>query len=233
MRFSPLPLILAVLALGVTAAPAAASTADAIIKDCSTSPTGLLTGSYAKSDLRDARKLVRGDIAEYTGCMDAINAALNARAPDNGNNNSNGGNGGNGGNGSNGSNGSNGGNTSPGTSSPGSTPGSSSGSDGSFGSTAGSTSNAPGNGSGDGGASSGTTPAPAPAPTPAPTQQAGSGAPVRVGGTTVTPGIPASFSDDRRALPTPLIAFLVLLAAGAIGFGAPTIGRRVLARRRA
>ncbi len=232
MRIAPLPLIIAVLALGGSAAPAAASTADAIIKDCSNSQTGLLTGSYSKSDLRDARKLVRGDIAEYTGCMDAINAALN-RSDGSGSNN-NGGNSGTGGSGDGtggGGTGTDGGSGLGGTGTGGST-----GSDGSFGSTAGSnsTGSTPGTGGTTGGA--GTTPG-APAtpvtPTPAPVQQAGSGAPVTLGGETVTPGIPASYESDRRSLPTPLVAFLVLLAAAAIGFGAPTIGRRVLARRRA
>lgn len=233
MRIAPLPLIIAVLALGGSAAPAVASTADAIIKDCSNSQTGLLTGSYSKSELRDARKLVRGDIAEYTGCMDAINAALN-RSSGSGSN-SNGGN--------NGSNGTNGGGTAGGGSGTdgsnglgGTGTGGGSGSDGSFGSTAGSDST--GSSPGAGGATSGddtTSGAPSTpgTPTPAPVQQAGSGAPVTLGGEIVTPGIPASYESDRRSLPTPLVAFLVLLAAAAIGFGAPTIGRRVLARRRA
>jgi hypothetical protein len=229
MRIASLTFCFVVLALGLTAVSASASTADAIIKDCSNSPTGLLTGSYSKSDLRDARKLVRGDIAEYTGCMDAINAALSARSASNG--------------GDGGSNGSNtGGNTGAGGTGGSGTGGSGSSGDnglggssgdGSYGSTAGTT-GTPGDTT-SGGTPDGTptTPQTPAAPAPAPTQQAGSGAPVAVGNQTITPGIPASFSDDSRALPTPLIAFLVLLAAGAIGFGAPTIGRRVLARRRA
>jgi hypothetical protein len=229
MRIAPLPLIIAVLALGGSAAPAAASTADAIIKDCSNSQTGLLTGSYSKSELRDARKLVRGDIAEYTGCMDAINAALN-RSDGSGSNGS----GGNSGSGGSGGGTGGGGSGTDGSSGLGGTgTGGGTGSDGSFGSTAGSDSTGSTPGTGGTTSGDGTTPATPVTPTPAPVQQAGSGAPVTLGGETVTPGIPASYESDRRSLPTPLVAFLVLLAAAAIGFGAPTIGRRVLARRRA
>jgi len=219
MRIALLPLSLVVLALGLCAASASASTAEQIIKDCSNSDTGLLKGSYSKADLRAARKLVRGDIAEYTGCADAINEALSQ----NGDNGNNGGNGSDGGDGSDGTGGgTGGGDGSGGFGDTGS--GGSLGGDGSSG----------GLGSGGTSGGDGTTGAPTTGAgaAPAPTQQAGSGAPVAVGGEQITPGIPASFSSDQRALPTPLIVFLVLLAAGAIGFGAPTIGRRVLARRR-
>lgn len=216
MRFVPLTLCLAVLALGASAATASASTADTIIRDCSSSDTGLLKGSYSKADLRSARKLVRGDIAEYTGCMDAINEALSK-------NSSNGGNGGDS-------------NTGGGTDNgDGSSGGGFDSSGGGSGSTGGGFDTGGGGGGGSdgiGGGSTGSGTPVTPAPTPAPIQQAGSDAPVAVGGETVTPGIPASFETEGRSLPTPLIAFLVLLAAGAIGFGAPTIGRRVLARRR-
>jgi hypothetical protein len=222
MRIALLPLSLAVLALGLFATSASASKANAIIKDCSTSDTGLLKGSYSKADLRAARKLVRGDVAEYTGCMDAINDALSG-----GGGNGNGSNGNNGGNGSNGT-GSNGG--SGGT---GDATGSGGGfGDGGNGALGGGGADGSGGGVGGSGTSggAGTTVPGSGAGTPP--QQAGSGAPVAVGSERITPGIPASFSRDQRALPTPLIVFLVLLAAGAIGFGAPTIGRRVLARRR-
>jgi hypothetical protein len=63
-------------ALGATAR---AATPEQIIKDCSTSETSYLTGSYTKAELRRALAQVRGDIAEYTACYDAIRYALGQR----------------------------------------------------------------------------------------------------------------------------------------------------------
>ncbi|MDW5593628.1 hypothetical protein VSS74_04730 [Conexibacter stalactiti] len=202
------------LALGLAAASAGAATPDQIIKDCSGSATGLLQKDYSKADLRRAQKEMTGDVIEYTGCPDAIAARLRARAPTNGD-------------GSNGSDGS-GGDTGGG--------GGGGGFDGGTGSSGGdyydpapSTSGTGADGTATDGGTGTTDPAAAAAAMANP--QAGSSEAVRLAGETITPGI--TLDGDARALPTPLIAFLVLLAAGAIGIGLPTIGRRVLARRRA
>ncbi|MDO8210030.1 hypothetical protein [Conexibacter sp. CPCC 206217] len=215
--------LLLVAVLGtVAAAPASAASGDAIIRDCSNSDTGLLKGTYSKSELRAARKLVRGDIAEYTGCYDAIEAALRARPRTNDTS-------GGGGNGSDTSDGGGGGvDSGAGATSSGGTTGgavdSATAASGGAGRTGGGATDAPS------GTADGSTPAPT---TPAPTtQRAGRAAPVELAGATITPGFGATADPEARALPTPLIAFLVLLAAGAIGVAAPTIGRRVLARRR-
>lgn len=210
-----LALLLVAVLGAVAAAPASAASGDAIIRDCSNSDTGLLKGTYTKSDLRAAQKLVRGDVAEYTGCYDAIQAALRARPRTNDTSG--------GGNGGDTSGGGGGFDSGTGAASSGGTTGGTVDSGGA-GTTGGGTTGAPS------GTADGSTPAPT---TPAPTtQQPGSSAPVQLAGATITPGFGATADPEGRALPTPLIAFLVLLAAGAIGVAAPTIGRRVLARRR-
>lgn len=47
-----------------------------VLRDCSSSATGLLTRRYSARVLKLAKQRVRGDIAEYTGCTDAIKAQL-------------------------------------------------------------------------------------------------------------------------------------------------------------
>jgi len=63
----------------------------------------------------------------------------------------------------------------------------------------------------------------------------GTKAPVQLpgGGGAVRPGAVPSIGRDAHTLPTPLIAFLVLLAAGVLVPTSTTLGRRVIARRRA
>lgn len=204
-----LALLLVAVLGAVTAAPAGAASGDAIIRDCSNSDTGLLKGTYTKSDLRAARKLVRGDVAEYTGCYDAIQLALRARPRTNSTD----------GGGGDTSGGGGGFDSGTGATSSGGTTG---GTFDSSGTTGGGTA---GGGTADGSTAAPTTPAPT-------TQQPGSSAPVQLAGATITPGFGATADPEARTLPTPLIVFLVLLAAGAVGVAAPTIGRRVLARRR-
>ena len=74
MHHRCLSALLALLALGaVAAAPASAAGRDAIIKDCS--DDGRLSGKYSASELRDARKNLPSDIAEYTDCADVLRRA--------------------------------------------------------------------------------------------------------------------------------------------------------------
>lgn len=73
--------VVALLAVALAGGARAASPGQ-IIRDCTRSDTGYLKGSYTVRDLRRALKEVRGDIAEYTGCYDAIKAAIaSARRP--------------------------------------------------------------------------------------------------------------------------------------------------------
>lgn len=208
-------------ALGLAvASPAGAASPRQILKDCSTSPTGLLLGDYSKADLRKARDEMTGDVIEYTGCPDAISARLRARTSTN-----TGGDGTDGGGGTNGGgSGFDGGDTGGGDDwyDAGGDPTSGGGSTGSTG------------GGSSGGQLDGATGGTAPGsgtPAPPAVEEPGSAAAVELAGATVTPGI--ALDEEARPLPTPLIAFLVLLAIGAVGIGLPTIGRRVLARRRA
>jgi hypothetical protein len=64
------------LALALPAAAPASSANDRIYGDCEHSATGYLTGSYTKAQLRDALRHIPGDVAEYSGCYDAIRQAL-------------------------------------------------------------------------------------------------------------------------------------------------------------
>ncbi|ADB53916.1 hypothetical protein [Conexibacter woesei] len=200
----PKILIALVVLSGLLAAPALAASPDSIIKDCSSSPTGELQKQYSNGDLRKALKEVNGDVAEYTNCYDAIRNAMRdgSRRGDDGGDGD-------------------------GTS-PGGDPGTGGTGGGSGGGGLGST----GGGGVDGGdGSGGGTPAGGPAPAPV-TPQPGSGEPVKLAGTTVTPSIPATLERNGHELPPALIGFLALFGAGAVGVAATTIGRRVLARRR-
>lgn len=64
-------------------------------------------------------------------------------------------------------------------------------------------------------------------------QHRGTEAPVDVAGTAISPGTLPSIGRDAHALPGPLVALLVLLGLAALTPAAMTIGRRVVARRRA
>lgn len=50
--------------------------ANAVLDDCASSPTGLLQGEYSRAQLIQALKALGGDLAEYSGCSDAITKAL-------------------------------------------------------------------------------------------------------------------------------------------------------------
>ena len=66
--------LLALLALWVAApAPASAASRDEIIADCA--DDGQLSGKYTPSELRDARKNLPSDVAEYTDCADVLRRA--------------------------------------------------------------------------------------------------------------------------------------------------------------
>ena len=63
----------AVAALAGTVPAAQASTRSKIIADCS--DDGVLQGHYTPSELRDARKHLPSDVAEYTDCPDVLRRA--------------------------------------------------------------------------------------------------------------------------------------------------------------
>ena len=75
----------ATLAAFAIAAPAVHG-ANAVLDDCASSPTGLLQGRYTRAQLTQALKTLGGDLAEYSGCSDAITKALQKlgidRSPD-------------------------------------------------------------------------------------------------------------------------------------------------------
>lgn len=195
MRRSTTPflaLLTCLLALAALPAPAAANAMDdRIAKDCQTSQTGALTGTYTKAQLRHAKNNLPGDVLEYSGCYDAIRHALLATSRGGGNgDNAGGGDGG-----------------------IGSSPG------GGIGGTSGS--------GFDGGATGGDPNAPPPTP------HAGTETPVAIAGTTIAPGRLPSIGQNANTLPGPLVGLLVLLGVAALVPVALTIGRRVVARRRA
>ena len=66
-------LFLLVAVLGVTAAPAAAATRYEIIDDCA--DDSRLQGRYTLAELRDARRNMRTEAAEYTDCADVLRRA--------------------------------------------------------------------------------------------------------------------------------------------------------------
>ena len=189
----PLPLttlIACALLVALPAAPAHAND-NRILNDCQTSDTGVLRGSYSKSQLNHALDNIPGDILEYSGCYDAIRGALHASAG-----------GGNGG-------GNDGGDGGGGT--------------GGLGGAAGGSGNS--GGGADGLGATGTIPD---APPPVGAEQ-----PVEIAGTSVAPGALPEIGHDSRRLPTTLLVLFVLLALAALMTAALTIGRRVVARRRA
>jgi hypothetical protein len=62
--------------------------------------------------------------------------------------------------------------------------------------------------------------------------QRGGGAPIRIGGRTVTPGASRFTSSDvRNSLPTPLLVVLAMLGAGVLAAGGVTARNRVVGRR--
>lgn len=200
-------LVLALLALAV--APIAASAAppivERIIRDCSSSPTGMLQGTYTRRDLRRALPHASsGDTAEYTSCVDAIKLALRRGG------------------------GSSGGGPGGDADGPGGGLGGGGFGDGLGGGGSGAGGLVPFDGA-DGGGAGGVLGRQAPVTA----HQPGSGAPVRLSrGGVVTPSI-ADAAVRGRDLPPVLIGFLVLLGAGVLGVTATTLGRRVLAHRRA
>lgn len=184
-------LLVAALACTLPATAAAGSVSDRIYADCEHSPTGALTGHYTNAQLRQALKDMPGDVAEYSGCYDAINQAMLA-----------GRNGGGAGGGLGGSGGLSGGGATG------------DGALGTNGGTAGGSNGAGGYGG---------------------PLHAGTKAPVQLpdGGGVVRPGAVPTIGRDAHTLPTPLIAFLALIAAALLLPATTTLGRRVVARRRA
>jgi hypothetical protein len=73
MRRSLATIAVAVAALAGTVPAAQASTRSKIIADCS--DDGVLQGHYTPSQLRDARKHLPSDVAEYTDCPDVLRRA--------------------------------------------------------------------------------------------------------------------------------------------------------------
>jgi hypothetical protein len=75
--------LIAIVALACTVSTgnASASMTDVIIRDCEHSASGLLTGTYTRAQLIAARNNLPGDVAEYSGCYDAINQALVELSP--------------------------------------------------------------------------------------------------------------------------------------------------------
>jgi len=73
MRRRLTPILLATVLALAGAAPAAGSTRSDIISDCS--DDGQLQGDYKPSELRDARKHLPSDVAEYTDCSDVLRRA--------------------------------------------------------------------------------------------------------------------------------------------------------------
>lgn len=53
-----------------------APTPNQVLKNCTSSNTGLLTRPYSVRVLRQTRKRVTGDLAEYSNCLDAVKTAL-------------------------------------------------------------------------------------------------------------------------------------------------------------
>jgi hypothetical protein len=88
-----------------------------------------------------------------------------------------------------------------------------------------------GNGSGNGSGTSGDGSGGAGGPSTPP--HVGTKAPVTLAGTTVRPGAIPSIARDPHGLPTPLVVVLALLGAAVLAAATTTMGRRVVAHRRA
>ena len=73
MRRTVTTLLVAVLALFAAVPAAHASTRSKIIADCS--DDGVLQGTYTAAQLRDARKHLPSDVAEYSDCADILRAS--------------------------------------------------------------------------------------------------------------------------------------------------------------
>lgn len=178
----PTTLIATLAALLALAAPAHATSAtERIIRDCATSPTGLLTGTYTRAQLQAAYNNLPGDVQEYSNCSDAIHQALLNAGQQRGGQGGGGPLGGGGG--------------------------------GGFG----------GGGTG-GGTAGGADAVP---------QHTGSRAPVPLPGGTVQPGTIPTIGSGAHELPSVLIVLLALIAGAALASAGTTLGRHVLARRRA
>lgn len=76
---------LACLALAATVAASVVTRSDhrsdenaaaRVLYDCASSRTGLLQHTYSVRVLRIAQRHIRGDVAEYTGCTEAVKTAL-------------------------------------------------------------------------------------------------------------------------------------------------------------
>jgi hypothetical protein len=67
-----LALLVALLALGPLAAPAAADPL-AVIDDCQ---DGVIDDQHSRADLRDAKREIQGDVSEYYNCAELIDGAL-------------------------------------------------------------------------------------------------------------------------------------------------------------
>lgn len=81
-RSTSLPALLACLlaSLVLAAGAAANATDDRIVRDCQSSQSGLLTGTYTQAQLRHALRNMPADVLEYSGCYDAIRQAMRAGA---------------------------------------------------------------------------------------------------------------------------------------------------------
>lgn len=190
-------LVVCLVALAAVPALAAANaTDDRIIRDCELSPTGELTGTYTKAELRHAKNNMQSHSSEYSGCYDVIRQALLSAG---------GGSGGGGGGGG------------------GSEP--SGGGAGGIGGTTGGGDVTSAGPTGDG--------TPVAQVDPLANPHRGTEAPIAIAGTPVQPGDLPSIGKDPNELPAAVVVLLVLLGLAATAAGALTIGRRVIARRRA
>lgn len=212
----------AAMAAGMIAAPmasaAGAASAEAVIRDCAKSRDGMLQREYTRAELTAALKALAGDASEYSGCYDAIKAAMaelnrGARGGDAGGGDAGGGDPGGGGDGAgdgdDGAGGAIGGSTRA-------NGGATDGVDGAVGANRG--------GVGSGGASRGgaDTADGRGSAGVVTVEEAGSDAPVRIAGTSVRPAI----SGGDHPLPTPLLALSAVLAVGALALGAVALRAR-------
>ncbi|ADB53393.1 hypothetical protein [Conexibacter woesei] len=216
MRIPTLLPLLVLAALVGAAAPAGAATPQQIIRDCSGSPTGLLRGTYTQAELRAALNRAHGEVAEYTGCPDAIRAKMRELARES----------------ARGGEGSGGGGTGDGGGGGPAGGGSGAGAAGGDGAGGGPAGDGGAGGGGAGGTGGDETTADS-GPASPPPHQAGSSVPVQLAGGPVVPGLGGVETDGTQALPLPLLAFFALLLATAAGVGAASAGRLLRVRGRA